>query len=75
MGILLAYRLSKSLTHVMELAMSQIDENTVDGELIPGNEIILLPPEAFDRFEQLLEAPAEPNQALIDLMNRPKPWA
>lgn len=55
--------------------MSQADNNPADVEPIPGNEVILLSPEAFDRLEQIMEEPAEPNQALIDLMNRPKRWA
>lgn len=55
--------------------MSQADNNPADVEPIPGNEVILLSPEAFDRLEQILDEPAEPPQALIDLMNRPKRWA
>lgn len=71
----MAYRLSTSLTTRMERAMSQADNKPADVELIPGNEVILLSPEAFDRLEQILDEPAEPPQALIDLMNRPKRWA
>lgn len=34
--------------------------------------VTYLSPESFDRAQQLLDAPAEPSQALIDLMGRPR---
>lgn len=57
--------------------MSQTDQKPSDVVAIPGNEVMELSPEAFESFEkQLEEAPSiADNQALQNLLNRPKPWA
>lgn len=57
--------------------MSHADQKPSDAEVIPGNEVMELSPEAFENFEkQLAEAPSiADNQALQNLLNRPKPWA
>lgn len=57
--------------------MSQADKNPADVELIPGNDVILLSPEAFDSFErQLNEAPSvADNEKLQELLKRPTRWA
>lgn len=38
-------------------------------------EVILVSDEAYDRIVEICDSDAEPSQALIDLLRRPKPWA
>lgn len=57
--------------------MSQNDQNPEVAEIIPGNEVILLSPEAFDRFEKQLEKlpRVADNEKLQELLKRTPPWS
>lgn len=56
--------------------MNQNDQKPEVDESIPGNEVITISPEAFDRFEQqLIEMPSvADNEKLQELLKRPRPW-
>lgn len=56
--------------------MSQDDQKPQVAEAIPGNEVISMSPEAFDRFEQQLnEMPSvAENEKLQELLKRPTRW-
>ena len=57
--------------------MSQNEQKPLVAPSIPGDDVIMLSPEAFDGFEQQLkDAPSvADNEKLQSLLSRPKPWA
>jgi uncharacterized protein (DUF1778 family) len=54
---------------IRDAAVRAAEEALLEGALIR------MDAEAFDRFEQAINAPAQPVPELVELIRRPAPWA
>jgi len=69
------------LTRAAALRGQKLSEFMLDSARRQAEDALLdqrnffLEPEAYDAFLALLDAPAKPNQRLIELMSRKGPWA